>query len=182
MKISVHAGSRRPSDEQKYSKDKITQIGLSLLSSQIMNGKHTTNSDSNPQKTLNGDDINLNLATLKQYLGTNQRSNQKAISINNLVFNDDKYTRISSAKTRQPTAEKALTNFDIQLQPPSPIQFQSLQSENLLDHLQQKIASPSVLMNGLSVSGNASQYFNQKRNSNILGLHQIQNKGNIKQG
>lgn len=160
-------------------KERINQIGLSqLLSSQL-------------QSRSTSDEINLNLTTLKQYLGNtnnnhnNQRSNQKPISINNLVFKENNSSsRILSAKSTTKQNDKLLTNFDFHIQPASPVQFQSLQSDIEQQSTQTKLVSP-VSVNNLMLNGNnnVTQYTSNqhKRNTNILGLQQVATKTNTKQ-
>lgn len=191
MKKSILSTAKKTTDEIKYnhSKDRISQIGLNLLSSQLSNYGKLGTSEQQLHRTSNPNSDDINLASLKHYLGTQTQSKppqHKPISINNLVFKDTgKYSRILSAKTQKSTTntttttlEKPQTNFDLQIQPPSPVQFQSLQPEN--DLHQQKRLSPVSITN-LTINGNAPQYFNQKRSSNILGLQQVAQKGNLKQ-
>lgn len=193
--------AKKSGDEYKYSnaKERINQIGLSLLSSQLTNSSnYNTKSNSQdhhaPVHRQSNGNINddLSLASLKHYLGTNASNHQKTqkpISINNLVFKDSgRYTRVLSAKPQKTNiiSEKPMANFDLQIQPPSPVQFQSLQPDcNDIQQqqqlLHQKRLSP-VSINNLSINGNAPQYFSQKRSSNILGLQQVAaQKGTMKQ-
>lgn len=182
--------------EEKYAqntKERINQIGISLLSSQLINNQKSSNAPENHRlsNAINSEELSLNLASLKQYLGSNGSNAhpkvQKPISINNLVFKDSgsgvgsKYSRVLSAKPHKPTAnhhlssDKPSSNFDLQIQPPSPVQFQSLQPESLTSESttqHQKRLSP-VSVTNLSINGNAPQYFSQKRSSNILGLQQV---------
>lgn len=161
------------------------------------------------------DEVNqVTASSLRPYLngpGNNQPPKSKPISINNLVFKENaKYPRILSAKSSKangnivsdkladhhhhhhPPNGIAINNFDMQILPPSPIPFQSLQidSYNTLANgstnevTQTKRLSPvngpsnntnnSNSSNGLSISGGAPQYFtNYRRSSNILGLQQM---------
>ena len=204
----ISAKRAQQQDESKYgiSKDRISQIGLSLLSTQLINNnnKQTSNGDQQhlPHRASNPNIDDISLASLKHYLGTSnlqQKSQQhKPISINNLVFKDNnRYTRVLSAKTQKTLLDKPLSNFDLQIQPPSPVQFQSLQPESYVSNInsnseqqqqhqqqqqQQKRLSP-VSVTNLTINGNAPQYFSQKRSSNILGLQQVAaQKNSLKQG
>lgn len=182
--------------EEKYAqstKERINQIGISLLSSQLISNQKSSNAADHHRlsNAINSEELSLNLTSLKQYLGSNvgnaHSKVQKPISINNLVFKDNgsgvqsKYSRVLSAKPHKTTAnhhlssDKPSSNFDLQIQPPSPVQFQSLQPESLTSDSttqHQKRLSP-VSVTNLSISGNAPQYFSQKRSSNILGLQQV---------
>lgn len=197
---------KKSSEDTKYAntKERINQIGLTLLSSQLMNSSNYNSKSNNDQpnhrlpNASNTDEISMNIVSLKHYLGnaTTHHKIQKPISINNLVFKDGgKYSRVLSAKPQKTTAhinstngshlsDKPSANFDLQIQPPSPVQFQSLQADSLLGEpaQHQKRLSP-VSVNNLSINGNAPpQYFSQKRSSNILGLQQVAaQKANLKQ-
>lgn len=168
---------------------------------------NNSNSNSNNNSTDNTEEMNIiNLSSLKQYLNGNSITTtnnlppkSKQISINNLVFKENaKYPRILSAKATKTTNGDKLTEnistnaqsntFDMQILPPSPIPFQSLQPENysIAGELpQNKRLSPvnnnansntttTTGINGFSVNGAAPQYFtNYRRSSNILNLQQM---------
>lgn len=170
---------KKSGDESKPTngKDKISQIGLSLLSTQLLNSTNLSKGTSNSDDT-------IALSTLKQTMSNPPKPAQK-ISINNLVFKEGgKNYRVLSAKPGKSSTlseKSSSTNFDVQIQPPSPAQFQSLQSEIITNEMnQQKRLSP-VSINNLSINGNFPQYFSHKKSSNILGLHQVSQKSNIKQ-
>ncbi len=179
---------KKSGDESKQNtgKDKISQIGLSLLSTQLLNSTNfnTKNgTDTQPKGPSNIED-SMALSTLsKQSMSNPPKATQK-ISINNLVFKESgKNYRVLSAKATKTSTisdKSSSTNFDVQIQPPSPAQFQSLQSEITTELNQQKRLSP-VSINNLSINGNFPQYFSHKKSSNILGLHQVSQKSNIKQ-
>lgn len=122
----------------------------------------------------------------------------KSTAINNGIFKDNsKQPRVLSAKLPKSNDQQAtattvsiLTNnhpLDMQFQPPSPLPFQSLQSESpAIEHslLQTKRLSPHLTTihnqnstnvnshgNGFTYnSQNLPQYFNFRRHSNILGV------------
>lgn len=133
------------------------QIGLSLT--QILNQNHHPpdktsmakfSEPSSIRSSQGSDELNFNLAHYKHYL-TNQHNksllnnSSKSMHINNLTLSKDthhmagnlKYgARILSAKHHKTQVEKATTNStsgdnSIQIQPPSPVQFQSLQHESV---------------------------------------------------
>lgn len=178
-RVAEKVTHKKSGEESKLNngKEKISQIGLSLLSNQLLNSKNTSD-------TLSKEDT-ITLSALKQSMINPPKQTQK-ISINNLVFKDGgKNYRVLSAK-QHPTKTSTIseksssTNFDVQIQPPSPAQFQSLQSDLINEmNVQQKRLSP-VSINNLSINGNFPQYFSHKKSSNILGLHQVSQKSNIK--
>lgn len=134
------------------------QIGLSLT--QILNQSHHPTDKTSMAKfsepssirsSQGSDELNFNLAHYKHYL-TNQHNKSllsntsKAMHINNLTLSKDthhvgsnlKYgARILSAKHHKTQADKFNShstsgdNGQIQIQPPSPVQFQSLQHESV---------------------------------------------------
>lgn len=178
---------KKSGDESKGNngKDKISQIGLSLLSTQLLNSSNINSkngTDTLPKAATNHDDTST-LSTLNKTMSNPPKATQK-ISINNLVFKEgSKNYRVLSAKpakTSSVSEKSSSTNFDVQIQPPSPAQFQSLQSDITNEINQQKRLSP-VSINNLSINGNFPQYFSHKKSSNILGLHQVSQKSNIKQ-
>ena len=179
-----------------------SQLLSSLNKQNRQNGHYQAMGNSNDQDAQNADEMSgLSLSSLKQFLGgnvgtntsvvsfTNANHNQKTkqIRINNLVFKENA-KRVLSAKPQKSNEKLAVTgpminqqnNFDLQIQPPSPVQFQSLQSENFTNSnevppppAQSKRLSPVAAVNGLSINGSVPQYFSHKRSSNILLLQQM---------
>lgn len=142
-----------------------------------------------------------------------QQQSIKQISINNLVFQDNpsknknkKFSRILSAKLQKSNQLDKLNNLSLSNQyqhhhdtPSSPVPFQSLQpdinnhhytlSPNFLNNheltMQGKRLSPanSNNNNNTVLSSITGQYFNQRRNSNVLNIQQfsgLNQKGNKK--
>lgn len=186
-RVTEKVTHKKSGDESKLvnGKDKISQIGLSLLSTQLLSSSNfnSKNGTDTLSKGLSNNEDTLTLSTLKQTMSNPPKPAQKGISINNLVFKESgKNYRVLSAKPPKTStvSEKSSANFDLQIQPPSPAQFQSLQSEMTNETNQQKRLSP-VSINNLSINGNFPQYFSHKKSSNILGLHQVSQKANIKQ-
>lgn len=185
-RITDKVSTKKSGDESKFNaKDKISQIGLSLLSTQLLSSTNVntkSGTEAVSKMTSNNDDT-ITLSTLKQCMANPPKPSQKGISINNLVFKESgKQYRVLSAKppkTSTISEKSSSTNFDVQIQPPSPAQFQSLQAETTNETSQQKRLSP-VSINNLSISGNFPQYFSHKKSSNILGLHQVSQKANSK--
>lgn len=188
-RITEKVVHKKSGDESKLNngKDKISQIGLSLLSTQLLNSTNFNSkngtTDTLSKGTPNNEDT-MALSSLKQSMNNPPKPTHKGISINNLVFKESgKNYRVLSAKPAKSSTiseKSSSTNFDVQIQPPSPAQFQSLQSEITNEINQQKRLSP-VSINNLSINGNFPQYFSHKKSSNILGLHQVSQKTNIKQ-
>lgn len=185
-RIGEKVTHKKSGDESKLNngKEKISQIGLSLLSTQLLNSTNgslkNNGTDTTTKSLSNSEDI---ITTNKQPMNNPPKAAQK-ISINNLVFKESgKNYRVLSAKptkTATISEKSSSTNFDVQIQPPSPAQFQSLQSDITTEINQQKRLSP-VSINNLSINGNFPQYFSHKKSSNILGLHQVSQKTNNKQ-
>ncbi|XP_037025387.1 cyclin-dependent kinase-like 4 isoform X2 [Bradysia coprophila] len=187
-RVAEKVNHKKSGDESKVNngKDKISQIGLSLLSTQLLNSTNINSkngTDTLPKAATNHDDLTTLSTVNKQTMSNPPKATQK-ISINNLVFKEGaKNYRVLSAKpakTSSISEKSSSTNFDVQIQPPSPAQFQSLQSDITNEINQQKRLSP-VSINNLSINGNFPQYFSHKKSSNILGLHQVSQKSNIKQ-
>lgn len=187
-RVAEKVNHKKSGDESKINngKEKISQIGLSLLSTQLLNSTSlnakSNGTDTLPKSMTNSEDATVSLN--KQSMSNPPKVAQK-ISINNLVFKESGKTnnRVVSAKpvkTTSTSEKSSTTNFDLQIQPPSPPQFQSLQSDITNEINQQKRLSP-VSINNLSINGNFPQYFSHKKSSNILGLHQVSQKANTKQ-
>ncbi|CAD7088233.1 unnamed protein product [Hermetia illucens] len=146
------------------SKDRSSQYGISLLS--LAGNRPSFGSEEQ-------------FSHFRHYLNnmqTQQKPQVKQISINNLVFHDansNKVPRVLSAKPQKTQGEKYQSSNQTQAETPSsPVQFQSLQPEvtSTINHdlaMHGRRLSPT---SNLSVGG---QYFNQKRSTNILGLHQV---------
>lgn len=176
-------GEKTKKDESKpvsNPKDRIAQIGLSLFpASQI------TNNNKILETNLKNEELHFNLSSYKHYLTSNKNlnSNVRPININNLTFKDSggKYARVLSAKPQRTNLiekmqQSTQTNLDLQIQPPSPVQFQSLQPEIQSEQKSQQ-CSP-INLNNLTIGGNLPQY---KKNSNVFGLHGLQKVGGTKQ-
>lgn len=205
-------GKKSGSDDRFAPSSKLnsnaSQIGLSLVGT---NSKPNSSAAQRRMSTSNGEEVGLNLAALRQYLHQHHKPPQKQmININNLIFKDvapamtsGHRARIVSAKipTKSETtsSEKASTNMMDNVQTStSPVHFQSLQTESILDHntitdhhhahvplqhqhhqpqhqMQQMKRLSPVSVSNLSVSGiaPAPPYFSHRRSSNILGLQQV---------
>lgn len=152
------------------------KIGLSLAPPQFSSKHNDSEQRRFSNVAQNGEEISLNITSLRHYLNNHQSKHVKPITINNLVFNEKgKNQRGLSAKHLLKTnVNTEKSNFDMQLQPPSPIQFASLQTENVL--LSEQLVKQETQLKRLS----PPQYFTQKRSSNILGLQQVPHKGGLK--
>lgn len=146
-----------PNERLNHTKPTKGQIGLSLT--QILNQNHHPDKTSmakfpepsSIRSSQGSDELNFNLANYKHYLTSQHNksllsNNSKSIHINNLTLTGGassnlKYgARILSAKHHKPAstlsgektnANSTTTGDNIHIQPPSPVQFQSLQHESV---------------------------------------------------
>uniref|UniRef100_A0A7G3AXW9 cyclin-dependent kinase n=2 Tax=Lutzomyia longipalpis TaxID=7200 RepID=A0A7G3AXW9_LUTLO len=167
-------------------KDRIGQIGLSFLTTtQILgNTPNKISVDVPPMKT---DEAHGHFASLNSY--KNYFSNQhykllsqlKSNSINSSNINNNnvikepvvsKHERLLSAQKGYTEKQNCSTNMDANINPGSPVQFQSLQMESLqMDKPSVNQTLPTDL-NNLAISGTIPQYFSNKRQTNLMGSFQ----------
>lgn len=197
--------TRKSSDDKfaaSNTKERSQQIGLTLGASQFSS---KPNNEAEHRRLSNGaangeEGVSLNLTALRHYLNNHQQKQVKPIAINNLVFNENNGATGSKHHSRGLSAKHQKSNnannadrsngFDMLIHPPSPVQFQSLQTDSLQTEQQQLLIAKqtdslhqkSIGINGLSLNANnlPPQYFTQKRSSNLLGLQQVSHKGGLK--
>lgn len=178
--IIANADKMYVNDDQVHTNQSHEENELNNANQMLSNNKQRTNGNSNI------DDNN--------HSGT---SINKSIPINNIIFKDaGKYSRVLSAKlqkanaaplsTTQNSNSQTILNNELDIQPPSPIPFQSLQPEASLTMVEHSLAQTKRLSphltsisngqnignsNGFVLSGQTlPQYFNYRRHSNILGV------------
>lgn len=149
------------------------KIGLSLAASQFSSKPNDSEQRRLSNAAQNSEEITLNLTSLRNYMNNQQTKQVKPIAINNLVFNETGNLQrgLSAKQFLKSNANTEKSNFDLQLQPPSPIQFASLQTVN-----SDQIAKQDTHHKRLS----PPQYFAQKRSTHLLGLQQVSHKAGIK--
>lgn len=195
--------NKRLSEELNHkplnNKERINHIDLTLFSKPFSDLTKINSEYSKRSGKMSGDDINLNLSFMKNFLTEHKHKLPTKKLASNFLLKDIKYNRINSAKPQKLVSieNKQLSNnhtFDIQHQPPSPVEFQSLQPEILnygskSNQLSGSMKKPTISeskhesilkggitgLNNLSVNG-SSEYFSPKKSSNILGLHQVSQK------
>lgn len=194
-KLEKHSsGLKRSSDETKQSKskDKITQIGLSLLPHSqpqvTLNNLYNHNQSTNIKETQNllrsnfsysNENLNLNTLTKKQIL-TNMNNTKNNFSYFNLgpssiAEPSEKTPRISSAQKSQKnnlTKTSLFTHNLLQesaFNATSPIKYQSLQSDDLSpNHTTSKIplsTNNQTSPNAINSNSSFFNYFNNPRKS-----------------
>lgn len=191
-KLEKHSsGLKRSSDETKQSKskDKITQIGLSLLPHSqpqvTLNNLYNHNQSTNIKETQNllrsnfsysNENLNLNTLTKKQIL-TNMNNTKNNFSYFNLgpstiAEPNEKTPRISSAQKSQKNNLTKASIFTHNLLQESafcttsPIKYQSLQSDDLSpNHTSSKIPLHNQTSPNAINSNSFFNYFNNPRKS-----------------
>ncbi|XP_059608629.1 cyclin-dependent kinase-like 3 [Phlebotomus argentipes] len=177
-------------------KERIGQIGLSFLTTSQILGT-TPNKISVDVPPMKSDENNFaSLNSYKNYF-SNQHykllSQLKSNSINTNNLGKD----VLGSKDRVLSAHKDkinMQNLDANIHPGSPVQFQSLQMENLqtdanlgkkergtygiVSHGDEKPANQTLPMdiNSLAISGSIPQYFSNKRHSNLMSTFQCNQK------
>lgn len=204
-KLEKHSsGLRRTSDETKQSKskDKITQIGLSLLPHSqpqvTLNNLYNHNQSTNIKETQNllrsnfsysNENLNLNTLTKKQIL-TNMNNTKNNFSYFNLgpsatvAEPTEKTPRILSAQKSQKnnlTKASLFTHNLLQesaFSATSPIKYQSLQSDDLSpNHTTSKLSLSNNQTSPNAINSNSFfNYFNNPRKSLVANPLSIDTK------